>query len=235
MANERTEPRGPVSACFHELFVYTVLLKATCARRQPSVAEVRDSIRDLLNRSAQKMRVLAVDPRDYDEGRFGVCAWVDETILNMPWTYRDEWLKYLLQSEHYGTTKAGEEFFDRLNMLRPEQAMVREVYYLCLALGFIGRYCAPGDEMLLDQLRRSNLRLLGRAPTDVTGLTSEKLFLDDGGRKAGGASREAGKFWNLPRLLLGVGTPVVALLLFFVFRFVLNGVVDNLVGRVTGS
>jgi type VI secretion system protein ImpK len=235
MASESTESRGPISACFHELFVYTVVLKATCARKQPPVAEVRDNVRDLLNRSAQMMRTLGIDPRDYDEARFGVCAWVDETILNMPWTYREEWLKYLLQSEHYATTKAGEEFFERLNMLRPEQSAVREVYYLCLALGFIGRYCAPGDEMLLEQLRRSNLRLLGRAPTDIESLASERVFLDDGGRRPAAAAREPRKFWNLPRLALGVGVPVATLLLFFVYRFVLNGVVENLVGRITGS
>lgn len=235
MASEQLARRGPVSACFHDLFVYTVLLKATCARRQPSVGEVRDNVRDLLNRSAQRMRALSVDPRDYDEARFAVCAWVDETILNMPWTHREEWLKYLLQSEHYGTTKAGEEFFDRLNILRPEQAAVREVYYLCLALGFIGRYCAPGDEMLLDQLRRSNLRLLGRAPVDMGSFSVEPVFLEGLDERPRTAPSGPGKFWNLPRLALGVGVPVVAVVLFFIYRFVLNGVVENLVGRISGS
>jgi type VI secretion system protein ImpK len=153
----------------------------------------------------------------------------------MPWSHREEWLKHLLQSEHYATTKAGEEFFERLNMLRPEQGAAREVYYLCLALGFIGRYCAPGDEMLLDQLRRSNLRLLGRAPVDMGSLAVEPVFLEGGSGQPGRASVGPKKFWNFPRLALGVGVPVVALVLFIVYRFVLNGVVENLVGRITGS
>src|SRR5512134_2118281 len=138
MASDGAAARGAIASCFHELLVYALLLKATCARKQPPVGEVRETLRELLNRSAQRMRALGIDPRDYDEARFAVCAWVDETILNMPWTHREEWLKSLLQSELYNTTKAGEEFFDRLNQLRPDQNHVREVYYLCLCLGFIG-------------------------------------------------------------------------------------------------
>jgi type VI secretion system protein ImpK len=227
--------RGSLESCFHELLVYVLLLRTTCARKQPSVAEVRDNIRDLLNRSAQGMRTRGIDPRDYDEARFAVCAWTDEVVLNMPWTYREEWRRYLLQSEHYGTTKAGEEFFDRLNLLRPEQNDVREIYSLCLSLGFIGRYCAPGDEVLLDPLRRSNLRLLARAPLEVSGLAAEPILRDSPGPRAparGGAPRQ---FWSLPRVVLAAGASAVGLLLFLVYRFVLNGVVDNLVGRIAGS
>lgn len=234
MASDTAVPPGALSACFLELFAYTTMLKATCARRQPPVAEVRERVRDLLHASAQKMRAHAIDPRDYDEARFAVCAWIDETLLNMPWTHREEWLKFLLQSEHYGTTKAGDEFFERLNLLRPEQGAAREVYYLCLALGFIGRYCAPGDEFLLEQLRRSNLKLLGRPPLDPAILAQEPLFFE-GGAKGPGAPRAAARGWGLPRLLLAVGAPVVAILLFVVYRFVLNGVVGNLLGRITGS
>lgn len=234
MASEATVREGALSRCFLELFAYVTMLKATCARRQPPVDEVRERVRELLHGSAQRMRALGVDPRDYDEARFAVCAWVDETVLNMPWAHREEWLKVLLQAEHYGTTKAGEEFFERLNLLRPEQAPVREVYSLCLALGFTGRYCAPGDELLLEQLRRSNLKLLGRPPLDAAALAREPLFLE--WRIPGlAAPSSSGRPRGGLRLLLAVGAPAVAALLFLVYRSALSGVVASLLGRVTGS
>ncbi|MBI5016524.1 MAG: DotU family type IV/VI secretion system protein [Deltaproteobacteria bacterium] len=236
MENESAVTQGRISACFLELLAYTALLKSTCARRQPPVAEVRDTIRELLNRSAQGMRAAGVDPRDYDEARFAVCAWVDETILNMPWTHREEWLRSMLQSELYGTTRAGEEFFDRLNALRSDQNPVREVYYLCLCLGFIGRFCTGGDEFLLDQLRRSNLRILSRGVLETSALAGETLFDNSSQvRPTAAGPGRSGPFWSLPRILALVAPPVVVILLFFVYRFVLNGVVDSFLGRVVGS
>lgn len=234
MESERVVGRPRLSDCFLELLAYTSLLKATCARKQPSLGEVKESVRDLLNRSAQNMRALSIDPRDYDDARFAVCAWVDETILNMPWTHREEWLKSLLQSELYGTTKAGEEFFDRLNRLRPDQVDAREVYYLCLCLGFIGRYCMDGDEFLLEQLRKSTLRLLVSGPQEVRPYANEPLF---GGVPAGSpdAAPPRARPWRGARLWMTAIPAAAVLAAFLVYRFVLNGVVDSFVGRITGS
>ena len=75
----------------------------------------------------------SVDPRDYDDARFAVCAWVDEVILHMLWIHRDLWQRNLLQNKYYGTVNAGSEFYDRLNILGHGNVIVREVYFLCLS------------------------------------------------------------------------------------------------------
>jgi hypothetical protein len=89
---------------------------------------------------------------------------------------------------------------------------------------------------LLDQLRRSNLRILTRGSVETPSLATEVLF-DNSARArapAAGPGRTTG-FWSLPRVLAVAVPPVLTLLLFFVYRFVLNGVVDGFLTRVVGG
>ena len=151
-----SDSNKPLLDCFIDIFSYVVLLKKTVAVMQPSFESVNGTIRQLFNESAQKMVTCGVDPRSYDQARFAIAAWVDETVMTMPWSHRETWQRKLLQSEYYGTMSAGSEFFDRLNQFHPEQNDVREIYYLCLGLGFMGRYSMEGDQFLLEQLKKSN-------------------------------------------------------------------------------
>jgi type VI protein secretion system component VasF len=56
-----------------------------------------------------------------------VLSWIDEMFLNSNWPQRNQWQHMMLT--YYGTLNAGEEFF---------RHDVREIYYLCLSLGFQG-------------------------------------------------------------------------------------------------
>lgn len=223
--------------CFVDVFSYTVLLKKTCAITQPTFEEVNGKLRQLVNDTAQRMVTLGVDARDYDEARFAVCAWVDETIMNIPWRHREEWQRSLLQSEYYSTMNAGSEFFDRLNSLHAEQNDVREIYYLCLGLGFMGRYSLEGDQFLLEQLKKSNLRSLTGKVSEPLAYGQERMF-DDAYQPEQSSTMlrlpealrpKPGGRWKL--WLWGV-PPVVVIGLFLVYTFVLNGVVDNLMIHV---
>lgn len=219
--------------CFIALFAYVFFIKKTAARRQPDFSEVKGKIDELLEEGAKKMRQGGIDPRDYDDARFAVCAWIDETLLNSPWAQREMWTKSLLQTRHYNTSSAGEEFFERLNRLRPDEKSVREIYYFCLSLGYRGRYHADGDEFLLDQLKKSNLKSVLGSTLELSRFTEEALFpasdvtsLKEGERGA------SGKYWSWPRIALAAAPPVLLLLLFVVYNFVLNGVLENIVGHL---
>ena len=167
---------GIISNCFTEVLAYASLFKKTCAQKQQSHAEVHGQINKLLAESAKMSTQFAIDPRDYDDARFAVCAWLDEMFMNAPWTHRNEWQRSLLQTELYGTTNAGEEFFERLNRLGRNQNHIREVYFICLCLGFMGRYCHPGDEILLGQLRLSNINELLGSRATLDAYSREAMF-----------------------------------------------------------
>lgn len=234
MANNRSA--NLLRDCFIDVISYVVLFKKNCAVVQPSYDEVNSRIRRMINESAQTMVTLGVDPRDYDEARFAISAWIDETIMNVPWIHREMWQRSLLQSEMYGTVNAGSEFFDRLNQLHPDQNNVREIYFLCLGLGFMGRYSLEGDQFLLEQLKKSNLRSLTGKVSEPLAYSHENLF---GCAYQVHDSPEAERFSkgfksSGPglRILLWTLPPVLIVALYFIFTFVLNGVVDNLMIHV---
>lgn len=76
------------------------------------------------------------------DAMYALVALLDETVLSAPGPCRDVWLSSPLQLEYFGDNIAGEGFFRRLDALR-EQSDVDDVlgiYYLCLSLGFEGKY-----------------------------------------------------------------------------------------------
>ena len=114
-------------------------------------AEVlRERTRRLLRQAERAAQDAGYDRDDTREASFAVVAFLDETIQRSGWSDREQWLAQPLQLELYDRNDAGEEFFARLDDLRgkaSERVDVLEVYYLCLALGFRGRYefLPPGE------------------------------------------------------------------------------------------
>lgn len=75
--------------------------------------------------------------------KFALAAFTDETMLTADFPLREEWEKYPLQLEYFGEHLAGVKFFERLEELlkdNPLQFEVIETYYICLLLGYKGRY-----------------------------------------------------------------------------------------------
>jgi type VI secretion system protein ImpK len=222
-----------LSDCFADLIAYISYFLRSVARRQPPYDRVKADIQRLLSQSDAALKRGLVNEEDYRQAHFAICAWVDEAILNSPWTEKNKWMREQLQRLHYQTTDAGEEFFERLNRLGPQQMGVREVYYLCLAMGFTGRYCNPGDEFLLEQLKTSNLKLLSGSSVGLPSLERGELFPEgypaDSPRAA---PQHKGSTFSLFSLACLAGPVVLFLVLFVIYRFALSGIADNILSRI---
>jgi type VI secretion system protein ImpK len=128
---------------FSELIGYVLLFEQANQQGQfqPSYEQTRREIAALIEQEKATVKREGLPDRDYQDASFAVIAWADETILkHSTWKYHAEWSALPLQLEYFQTRNAGEEFFDRLERLRPEQNAIRDVYIVCLGLGFSGRY-----------------------------------------------------------------------------------------------
>lgn len=99
----------------------------------------------------------------YDQARFAVVAFIDESLLGSGWSHSRQWSGDLLQKNYYSTANAGLEFFDRLaslNMIDPAHRDVREVYYYCLSMGFTGRYFDTAQKQQLERIKQDTFQLL---------------------------------------------------------------------------
>ncbi len=217
--------------CFMDVVAYVAYFLKS--ENMPSFDQVRADILRLISESEGAFEKGSFPRDDYDLARFAVCAWIDESIMSSKWDGNVKWQKEPLQRLYYKTADAGELFFERLNTLGPHQQDVREIYYLCLVMGFAGRYCNEGDEFLIDQLKISNLKLLTGSSMGLPSLEKEELF-------SGAYPIEKEDFVPIkveerfsPLMLAGIGVPFVLFFtLYVIYRFVLSGIGENIISTV---
>jgi type VI secretion system protein ImpK len=152
-------------------------------------------------------------------------AFLDESVLNSQNAIFVEWLRKPLQAELFGTHTAGEEFFVSLQQLlgrgdSADLADLIEIHYLCMLLGFSGRYSA-GNRGELAQ---------------IMNLTGEKI------RRIRGRFGALSPAWQPPKEravsqtdpwvkrwgIIAAACAVVTLLLFAGYLFGLSSVVSQL-------
>jgi type VI secretion system protein ImpK len=214
--------------CFMELVAYVAYFKKTVNTKQPPFEQVKADITRLLTQSENCLRKGLYPQDDFDQARFAICAWVDEVMLSSAWSQKGQWQRELLQRIYYNTAEAGEEFFERLNNVGLHQRDVREVYYLCLALGFMGRYGHKGDEFLLEQLKASNLKLLAGSSVGIPSLERTDLFPEAHSAESVEMAPQKQKFRISVFNIIMLAAPVLLFgLLFIIYRFSLSGIGDN--------
>lgn len=222
-----------LSDYFAELIAYVLYFLRYMDRKSVPFEQLRNDIQRLLSESERCLQENRFPTEDYQLGRFAVCAWIDEAILSSSWDYRGQWQKEQLQRLYYNTTEAGEEFFDKLNKLGPQQREVREIFYLCLAMGFKGRYCNKGDEMLLEQLETSNLKMLMGSSMGLPSLQRTELFPEAYPSEQETRSEQQ-KSGLSPYAVILLTAPVVLLgILFVVYHFLLSNIGENLLTKIS--
>ena len=149
---------------------------------------LRDQIRNaqvdsLYNQSVQEMRSFeerarraAVPDEDVLAARYALCSVIDEAVLNTPWGVESGWAARSLLVTFHRESFGGEKVFqlvDRvLNEPRRYMALL-ELLYICLCLGFEGRYRVEerGDTRLAgirEDLFRCIQTVRGTAETDLS-------------------------------------------------------------------
>ncbi len=163
-----------------------------------------------------------------DAALFAVAAWLDEAVLSSAWSEVGRWQKEPLQAIYFRTTRAGLEFFTRLDALPPQQREIREVYVLCLLLGFKGRYVYQTDRGMRIAAQQKQLALLMNDPALLRLEEGGQLFPSAyPGARAEGVSKGVGKRWSALTINLVVTPALVVLVLYLVYHAVLSRMVQD--------
>jgi type VI secretion system protein ImpK len=193
----------------------------------PSAEIMKRRIATLLEDMDRRGAELGIPKPDLDEARYAIVAFIDEQLFKAPWAGRQEWMLEPLQLVHFNENTAGEGFFTRLDALErdPKRLHVLEVYFLCLTLGFQGKYAVRGGDGLgavVDRLAA----MLGRATPQGDILSPRGAPLDQGKTRA---RREA------PVLLLGGGLVGLALLIAIVLKLALVSATSDTTARIQAA
>ena len=163
------ERRGwNLALAFQEVFTATVRLRYN--RQAVSNAEsFRTHLKQALRAAEQEARSGGCTSEDVKYAVFALVAFLDESALSCRNPAFSDWARLPLQAEMFGHQLAGEVFFQELQktLNRDDSAQAAdllEIYYLCLLLGFKGRYAAGGDlRSLMGRIKEK----IGRVRGDV--------------------------------------------------------------------
>lgn len=150
---------------FSDLMAFVIFFETTCEKQPPSLNDFREKVLALVNAQEERAKANGVAVETFRETRFAVLSWVDETVLNSNWPYRSQWQHLMLS--FYRTVNAGEEFFRHLELLPSQANDIREIYYLCLSLGFQGKYAFGDDQHQLRDLKRALYKQLCGTNGDI--------------------------------------------------------------------
>lgn len=130
----------------------------------PPPEMLRHRLRGCVEEMQRRAGDAGFSQQDTQDMAYALVALMDEVVLAKPDPHRQYWMGNLLQMHFFSVNVAGEEFFARLKELRedPHRQEVLRVYYLCLVLGFQGRYRIRGGDLELMSLTESVQKELAR-------------------------------------------------------------------------
>ncbi|MGE3166146.1 MAG: DotU family type IV/VI secretion system protein [Planctomycetota bacterium] len=161
MTSETHEPR--VADVCAKFFLFLTTFRRNAGRIETDATWLRRNLVQLVEEQEAELRAYPDLKTIYQKARYPIVALADEVALNTSWRGQQEWEDELLEQHFFGTSIAGEDFFERLKEVRPDEDQLAEIYFICLSLGFRGRYRSrPEERQELQQ------RLYSQIPNRIT-------------------------------------------------------------------
>ena len=197
-------------------------------RDHADVATLRADVIEAIRRFQADTRSAGVDPKTAAQASYALCALIDETVLGTPWGLQSVWSEQGLLITFYREAKAGEIFFNFLKrgMENPRDYIdILEFFYVCLSLGFQGKFrVEPGGVDRLNQLRGQLYTVIARQ----RGTPDPSLSV-----RWRGVEDKSPKMARLvPLWVTGVGAFALLLIAFLGYSFSLNSRSDAVYGRI---
>jgi len=210
--------------------VLSLILQLRSSRDLPAPDILQRRVLGLFDTMMQNGREARIPEQDMIDAKFALAAFADEVIYHSTWPGKTQWLSNPLQLQFFQLNTAGDGFFTNLDNLygQRQRAHVAQIYFLCLALGFQGKYRLRQQEGLGAVVEGlGNFVALSEGGGDVLAPNAERK---DG---TGGAVRR-----ELPFLVVALGFLVLAVLVVIVLRLIIGssaGDVAESIQKLVGS
>jgi type VI secretion system protein ImpK len=137
--------------------IFDLILRLKSGIVAPS-NELRPKIASLLTDFENRAERYRFSSKVTQVAKFALAAFVDETVLSSNFNLKNEWEKNPLQLEYFGEQLAGNKFFEKLAAMLKQidvTADAVEIYYVCMLLGFKGRYAVYEKDKLLQIMQET--------------------------------------------------------------------------------
>jgi len=137
-------PAGPGKLTLMQLctpvFGYAALLPQQAGEPQPTYKQFRDEVLAALKKVQDDASRHGIEAEDARLAAYALSLFMDEQVFGSEWTAKSEWITEPLGIVLQQDPEGGVNFFRRMEELGDRQKAVREVFLVCLALGFRGKY-----------------------------------------------------------------------------------------------
>ncbi|NVZ22039.1 type IVB secretion system protein IcmH/DotU [Pseudomonas costantinii] len=163
---------NPLVAAASALLSQVTLLKGYSGRE--SLGTVNDRFSSLVTQFEAHALRLGGESSQVISARYVLCSVIDEAVVTTAWGSRSDWPKMSLLSRFHNETFGGEKVFQLLERLSRDpikHLAMLELMYLCLAIGFEGKYriMERGEsqlEAVRDALYRQVRHVRGDPPSE---------------------------------------------------------------------
>ena len=81
---------------------------------------------------------------EWELAKYALVSWIDEMLVETPWSGRDWWSNNVLEVEYFNTRLCNERFYTKAQEASAQSRRdALEVFYNCVILGFRGLYRDP--------------------------------------------------------------------------------------------
>ncbi|HVK71636.1 MAG TPA: DotU family type IV/VI secretion system protein [Polyangium sp.] len=199
--------------------VLSLILQLRNSRDLPAPDILQRRVLQLFDTMMQNGREARIPEQDMIDAKFALAAFADEVIYHSSWPGKTQWLSNPLQLQFFQLNTAGDQFFVNLDNLHGQRnrSHVAQIYFLCLALGFQGKYRLRHQEGLQAVVEGlGNYVALAEGGGDQLSPNAERK---DGG---GGAVRR-----ELPYLFIAIGFLILALIVIFILWLIIGSNADS--------
>ncbi|TVT86322.1 DotU family type VI secretion system protein [Pseudomonas sp. H3(2019)] len=164
----KAEGLNPLESAAGPLLALMTRLRNTIAH--PAPASLRAQLLAYLRQFEERAEAAGVVRNDVLLARYALCTALDEAVLSTPWGGSSDWGKQSLLITVHNEAKGGEKVFQLLEhcLQSPrERLYLLELLYLCMCLGFEGRYRVINDgRSQLEALRERTSAVIRSARGD---------------------------------------------------------------------
>ncbi|EAR22501.1 type IVB secretion system protein IcmH/DotU [Nitrococcus mobilis] len=155
---------NPLAEAATPLLVLAANLRGSA--RHADVANLHTQVTRQLNEFEKQAEQGGMPLEQVLAARYALCTFIDEAVMNTPWGSQSLWAGKPLLLLFHKDTGGGEKFFqmvERVLVDREPKRDLIELFYVCLALGFEGKYrISDGGRTALAETRE---RLYARIRT----------------------------------------------------------------------
>lgn len=151
------------------VFGFCMILPRDAEGAQPDYEQFREEVVTALNKIESEAPEHGIEVEDARHAGYALCLLIDTQVAESEWVHKERWSSEPLHIMIQQDAEGGVNFFRRLDEFGERQKAVKEVYLVCLAMGFRGKYAemeATEQAAKIGEIRQKLVRNIHPVPLE---------------------------------------------------------------------